>query len=334
LAGETKPYRFLLRMSEELRQRLVASAARSGRSLNREIVERLEGSLTEETVTSDQADRARATRARSHVDKGRRMTRRRRHGLVATAAVLVVGSALAAALTMSKAPAAAPANAGETSAALAKHIAGLRAAPQSTSLGTPSSWEDYQDLARAYPANEIRYSWVAASRTGWKGKIKGKFKGRNNQWASIGPSRALYPISPFRTRDLYVAGEYEAASRMPDLAISPTCKKNDCMMWIAAAGGGIWRTRDALDNKPDWKYVSEEFEHNAIGSIVVDPNDPKGRTLYVGTGEANASAVSAAGVGIYKSTDGGNDWTKIASTPFAGRAVGLIATETGGPNQT
>jgi predicted HicB family RNase H-like nuclease len=46
LAGETKPYRFLLRMSDELRRRLVESAERSGKSLNREIVERLEDSLS------------------------------------------------------------------------------------------------------------------------------------------------------------------------------------------------------------------------------------------------------------------------------------------------
>jgi len=319
-------------MSEELRKQLVLAAAISGRSLNGEIVERLEASLAKDEATPGLKDGARAARAVGHVEQGRLMTRRRRHGLAAIAIALVAGSALGAALTLSKAPVAAQQSAGETSTALAGHIASLRAAPQTTNFGDPTSWEEELDVARAYPAESVQYGWLAEGRSGWKGKIKGKFKGKKNQWTSIGPSRALYPISPFRTRDLYVAGEYEAASRMPDIAIAPTCTKNDCTIWVGAAGGGIWRTKQGLDDKPKWQYVSEEFDLNAIGSIYVDPNDRKGDTLYVGTGEANSAGSAAAGVGIYKSTDGGNRWTKLNSAAFAGRAVGSIAVEPGDPN--
>src|SRR5215218_3260526 len=46
LSGEK--YRFLVRMPEELRPRLVEAAARAGRSLNAELVHRLERSLDEE----------------------------------------------------------------------------------------------------------------------------------------------------------------------------------------------------------------------------------------------------------------------------------------------
>src|SRR5207249_2429317 len=35
--------------------------------------------------------------------------------------------------------------------------------------------------------------------------------------------------------------------------------------------------------------------------------------LFVGTGEGNSSADSEAGVGIYKSTDGGNTWTLLTA---------------------
>ena len=50
---------------------------------------------------------------------------------------------------------------------------------------------------------------------------------------------------------------------------------------------------------------------NAIGSIAVDPNDPTGKTIYVGTGEANASGDSEAGLGLYKSTDEGDHWSLV-----------------------
>jgi hypothetical protein len=43
-----KPYRFLLRMPEELRGELTEASSRSARSLNAEIVRRLEASLREE----------------------------------------------------------------------------------------------------------------------------------------------------------------------------------------------------------------------------------------------------------------------------------------------
>src|SRR5215208_4469365 len=46
VAGRT--YRFLLRMPEDLRQRIVDAAAASGRSLNAELVSRIEASLDAE----------------------------------------------------------------------------------------------------------------------------------------------------------------------------------------------------------------------------------------------------------------------------------------------
>src|SRR5437879_13908570 len=79
--------------------------------------------------------------------------------------------------------------------------------------------------------------------------------------------------------------------------------------------------------------------------MTLDPSDPTGNTLYVGTGEPNGSGDSEAGFGIYKTTDGGNTWSHLAAsasvpsqdrcgaTPtirpysgpaFGGRAVGSI----------
>lgn len=49
-------YRFLLRMPVHLRQRLNAAAARSGRSLNAELVHRLEQALPATRASSDALD--------------------------------------------------------------------------------------------------------------------------------------------------------------------------------------------------------------------------------------------------------------------------------------
>src|SRR5207245_542991 len=60
-------------------------------------------------------------------------------------------------------------------------------------------------------------------------------------------------------------------------------------------------------------------------------SDPSGNTLYAGTGEPNASADSEAGVGIYKTTDGGQTWTLVpGSDIFFQRSIGQMAFDNAG----
>ena len=76
---------------------------------------------------------------------------------------------------------------------------------------------------------------------------------------------------------------------------------------------------------------SGSFGTNAIGSLLVDPRDPTGNTVYAGTGEPNASGDSEAGKGIYKSTDGGDTWTLVpGSDLFQDRAVATMALDGAG----
>ena len=65
--------------------------------------------------------------------------------------------------------------------------------------------------------------------------------------------------------------------------------------------------------------------------ITLDPSDPTGNTLYVGTGEPNGSGDSNAGLGIYKSTDGGDSWTHLAANTSVAAAMGCGATPVIGP---
>ena len=48
----------------------------------------------------------------------------------------------------------------------------------------------------------------------------------------------------------------------------------------------------------------------SIGAVELDPNDPD-NTIYVGTGEPWPRNSVSVGDGLYKSTDGGNNWKKI-----------------------
>ena len=83
---------------------------------------------------------------------------------------------------------------------------------------------------------------------------------------------------------------------------------------MAAAGGGVWRSDNGIALHPTWTFISGSFATNAIGALTYDAAT---NTLYAGTGEANASADSEAGFGIYKSTDGGDSWTHLAAETSA-----------------
>jgi hypothetical protein len=191
-------------------------------------------------------------------------------------------------------------------------------------------------MMRAYPAKDISLTKIEGARAAHQTHMAnfeasmGKTGAASlataavSGWQSLGPSLALYPLSPFRNIFNYVPNEYYAAGRTTSLAISPVCVPGNCRLLATAAGGGVWRTNDALRTVPSWTYVSGSFGINAGSSIALDPNDSN--TVWVGTGEANASSDSEAGVGLYKSTDGGTTWSgPLGRSAFNARAVGSIA---------
>lgn len=201
----------------------------------------------------------------------------------------------------------------------------------------PGSYEDYQFDRLAYPDTDIPLSSLEAERAAVQALTSHKLpsgKGRPGTWVSIGPSDALYPFTQFRSSYSYVPNDYLAGGRTVALAVSSVCVEDNCRMWAAPAGGGIWRTENALNGQPNWAYLSGSYGINAVGSIALDPNDPTGNTLWVGTGEANACGSGCiAGVGLYKSTDGGNTWTgPYGKEAFNARGVGSLVVMPGNSN--
>ena len=101
------------------------------------------------------------------------------------------------------------------------------------------------------------------------------------------------------------------------------CSNTRCTVWVGAAGGGVWRTDNALSGSgANWTFVSGSFATNAIGTLTYDSSTG---TLYAGTGEPNASGDSEAGFGIYKSTNRGDTWVQLA----ANTSVPLMPTTCG-----
>lgn len=224
-------------------------------------------------------------------------------------------------------------------AALARHLEHLmEAAPvaHGDPGEGPGAAEDFAFAARAYPDTDIPLERLEGARSAHEEHERRGYdrdEDRPHGWVTVGPSDALYPASIFRSSFSYVPAAYVAGGRTTAIAISPNCVEDHCTVWVGPAGGGIWRTRNAVEGRPHWEFLSGRFGINTIGSIALDPNDPTGHTLWVGTGEANASGDSGAGVGLYKSTDGGDTWLgPMGRDVFNARSIGTLAVKPGDPN--
>ena len=224
--------------------------------------------------------------------------------------------------------------------ALSKHLEEIaRTYPGNEGLEEegPGSAAEAEFLARAYPADTISVGQMDRARSAFtrtKNKAFPRGQPKPGSWTSVGPSQALYPFEDLRTSGLYVPNEYIAGGRTTDAALAPTCVPGNCTYYIAAAGGGVWRTKNALAADVKWTYLGGPLGINATGTVEIDPNDPTGNTVYVGTGEANiCGSGCVAGTGIYKSTNGGDTWTgPIGEAEFSGKGVGEILVVPGDPN--
>jgi photosystem II stability/assembly factor-like uncharacterized protein len=76
-------------------------------------------------------------------------------------------------------------------------------------------------------------------------------------------------------------------------------------LWAGSASGGVWRSKDGGTT---WRPVFDAHAMS-IGALQVAPGNEK--LVWVGTGETWARNSVGHGDGIYKTTDGGDSWTRV-----------------------
>ena len=119
--------------------------------------------------------------------------------------------------------------------------------------------------------------------------------------------RAMMQASPYRAIPWQPLGPTNISGRATDVAVSE--KGGARRIYAAYATSGVWKTDD---NGASWQPVFENYASTSIGDIAVAPSNPD--IVWVGTGEANLFRASMAGVGVYKSTDGGRTFTHAGLT--------------------
>ncbi|MEW6731150.1 MAG: hypothetical protein AB1489_07425 [Acidobacteriota bacterium] len=106
----------------------------------------------------------------------------------------------------------------------------------------------------------------------------------STSWTSIGPA----PIPNGQTTSVSTA----VSGRVTSIAIHPT---NPNIAYVGTAQGGVYRT---LNGGTSWTALFDSALSLTVGAIAIAPSSPT--TVYVGTGEANFSADSFFGVGVYR----------------------------------
>src|SRR5256885_119734 len=76
-------------------------------------------------------------------------------------------------------------------------------------------------------------------------------------------------------------------------------------LFVGAASGGVWKSDDSGTR---FRPIFDEQPVQSIGAIALDPKNSK--NVWVGTGESWTRNSVSIGDGIYKSTDGGETWTR------------------------
>ncbi len=128
-----------------------------------------------------------------------------------------------------------------------------------------------------------------------------------NQWMNIGPTNANYIKN-----GSFVLQKTDSGR---PVAIVPHPKDAN-VLYLATAGGGVWKTTNALAAQPTWKPLTETLGSLACGALAIDPAHPS--TLYLGLGDS----FDGTGIGFTKTTDGGKTWSKIV---YLGEATAITA---------
>jgi hypothetical protein len=209
---------------------------------------------------------------------------------------------------------------------------------------------------RAYPRNYVDDRRVVAEHAAYVSKpyrlsraqfhsgaaSRSAAKTTPGAWKQLGPitPKVAGLASQFFDPKNFTGPSTQESGRVTALAIDPNCntktapKGGFCRLWVAAAGGGIWRTNNALAAHPTWIAPPNNLPTNSFGSLLVDPNDKSGNTIYAGSGEPNGSGDSEAGLGLFRSTNGGRTWSLVKGSAkvATNRSIGSIAIRPGHPH--
>ena len=107
----------------------------------------------------------------------------------------------------------------------------------------------------------------------------------------------------FKNLKARAVGPAVMGGRVSDIALDP---KNPFVFYVGLGHGGVFKTGD---NGVSFDPIFDKQPVLSIGAIAVAPSDSD--VIWVGSGEANDRNSSDWGNGVYRSTDGGENWQNV-----------------------
>jgi len=117
--------------------------------------------------------------------------------------------------------------------------------------------------------------------------------------------QAMREASKFKDLKWQFVGPTNVSGRVTDVAVVAP-KGENYTIYVASASGGVWKTEN---EGVTWTPIFENMVTAAVGDIALAPSDQS--IVWVGTGEHNIFRSSQAGIGLFKSADGGKTWTHM-----------------------
>src|SRR5580693_2900226 len=148
-----------------------------------------------------------------------------------------------------------------------------------------------------YPQGKLRVFAMAAACLGFSGLLMAQGRGGAAAAAPKINQSKNPALQGFEFRSI---GPAVMMGRVDDIVGS---EQDPMTMYVAFAGGGLWRTTDGGIH---WKSMFDEMDNESIGSVAIAPSDKN--VVYVGTGEGNNRQSSSIGDGVWGTTDGGEHW--------------------------
>ncbi len=174
--------------------------------------------------------------------------------------------------------------------------------------------------SRAYPdpegMNDKYYN-------GWLQAQAMKNPELKSQAATTGTRNTVSSMNLFSGNWTAIGPNQNIGGRVLCIAVDPTNSNN---LFIGTASGGIWHSKTGGAGTNAWQPVSTGLPVLGVASIIIHPANPS--IIYAGTGEVYRvdtsnigfnvwKARGTYGVGVIKSTDGGNTWRKIYNKSLA-----------------
>ncbi len=152
--------------------------------------------------------------------------------------------------------------------------------------------------ARAIPQGKNQASGTPAS-------VRLQSWARHVRMRDASPFRGLtwQPLGP-----RFLGGRVETMDAIPGTGV----------IFVGFGAGNIWKT---INNGLTWEPVFEHESTFTIGDLEISDSHPD--IIWVGTGENLLARSSFAGLGVFKSEDGGRSWTNVGlhETHHIGRII-------------